>query len=35
MTRKKNTVVNIDDNDNKNDEVVDVTEPVAISDNPV
>ena len=28
MVRKKITVVNIDDNDNKNDEVVDVTEPV-------
>ena len=27
MPKKKITVVNIDDNDNKNDEVVDVTEP--------
>ena len=28
MVRKKITVVNIDDNDNKNDEVVDVTETI-------
>ena len=28
MVRKKITVVNIDDNDNKNDEVIDVSEPV-------
>ena len=28
MVRKKITVVNIDDNDNKSDEVVDVSEPV-------
>ena len=28
MTRKKLIVVNIDDNDNKNDEVVDTAEPV-------
>ena len=28
MPKKKITVVNIDDNDNKNDEVIDVTEPV-------
>ena len=27
MTRNKITVVNIDDNDNKNDEVIDTTEP--------
>jgi hypothetical protein len=28
MVRKKITVVNIDDNDNKNDEVIDVTETI-------
>ena len=28
MGRKKIVVVNIDDNDNKNDEVIGVTEPV-------
>ena len=28
MVRKKISIVNIDDNDNKNDEVIDVTEPV-------
>ena len=28
MPKKKITVVNIDDNDNKNDEVVDVTETI-------
>ena len=30
MGRKKITVVNIDDNDTKNDDVVDVTEPIEI-----
>ena len=28
MGRKQNSVVNIDDNDNKSDDVVGVTEPV-------
>ena len=28
MVHKKITVVNIDDNDNKNDEVIDVTETI-------
>ena len=28
MTRKKIIVVHIDDNDNKNDEVINVSEPV-------
>ena len=28
MKKKKITVVNIDDDDNKNDEVIDTTEPV-------
>ena len=35
MGRKKITVVNIDDNDTKNDDVVDVTEPIEIQQEPI